>query len=269
MSSGDEEEVVILWDTLLKQSPVYVSALDIFSRKAKKAPNIDTKHTLLLNIISRPFEEYFIPGSRQADDFLRLKKRCYTRWVTTSARVRVWTVPYTTEKLVLLLVLRNQVDSKKKVRVSPRAGAATPQMNNLKRAFLDLFDAYNKSLVSYVKMKGAEANKSVCLRLLDRQLTGHLLQYDHAWNQRKKEADGCSCCLHMSMMAVKSQADVNAKNRKLCPKALAGGGDGKFITILALHRCYCSLNNCCRHQGGYGCFDCVRKADDGKTPMEQ
>jgi hypothetical protein len=52
MSSGDEVEVVILWDTLLKQSPVYGSAFNIFSGKTHKAPNIDTKCTLLLNIIS-------------------------------------------------------------------------------------------------------------------------------------------------------------------------------------------------------------------------
>jgi hypothetical protein len=34
MSSDDEVEMVVLWDALLKQSPVYKSALDIFSGKA-------------------------------------------------------------------------------------------------------------------------------------------------------------------------------------------------------------------------------------------
>jgi hypothetical protein len=158
------------------------------------------------------------------------------------SRVRVWTVSYTAKKVTLLLVLCDQVHSKKKVGVSPRAGVAMPQMNDLKRAFHDLFDAYNTSLVSYVEMKQSEANKFVRLPLLDRQLTGPLLQYDHAWNQRKKDADGCPCCLHVSTMAVESQADVNAKKHELRTKALAGGGDGKFVAISALHGCYCLLN---------------------------
>jgi hypothetical protein len=125
MSSGDEVEAVVLWDALLKRSQVYGSAFDIFSGKAHKAPNIDTKHTLLLDIISRPSDEYFIRGSRQAKDLQRLKKLYYAGWVTASACVRVWTVPYTAEKLALLLVLRDQVDSEEKVRASPRAGAVT------------------------------------------------------------------------------------------------------------------------------------------------
>jgi hypothetical protein len=61
-------------------------------------------------------------------------------------------VPYTAKKLTLLLVLRNHIDSKKKVRVSPHAGTV-PQINYLKRVFCDLFYAYNKSLMSYMEMK--------------------------------------------------------------------------------------------------------------------
>ena len=82
--------------------------------------------------------------------------------------------------------------------------------------------------------------------------------------------NGCPCCLHMSTMAVESQTDVNAKNRELRAKASAGGGDGKFSVALALHGCYCLLNNCRRHKGGYGCFECVRKADeDGEVPVDR
>jgi hypothetical protein len=110
MSSGDEVKVVVLWDALLKQSPVYGSALDIFSGKAHKATNIDTKHTLLLNILSRPSEEYFICGSRQADNFQWLKKQCYNGWGTTSTCVQVWIVLYTANQLTLLPILPNQVD---------------------------------------------------------------------------------------------------------------------------------------------------------------
>jgi len=82
--------------------------------------------------------------------------------------------------------------------------------------------------------------------------------------------NGCPCCLHISTMAVESQTDVKAKNRELRAKASAGGGDGKFSAASAyLHGCYCSLNNCRGHQGGYGCFECVRKAEDGEVPVDR
>jgi hypothetical protein len=268
MPSDDEVEVVVPWDIPLKQSPIYISALEIFSGKAHEAPPIDKKKTMLLNIVNFTSEEYFLRGSQQAKDFELLKKQCFANWTSVSARARVWTVPYTAEKLALLLVLRNQVDSAKKVRASPRAGA-TPQMTDLKRAMRNLSGSYDNSLTSYTEMKQAEANKSVRLPSLDRQLTGPLQQYDYTWSKRKRDEDGCPCCLHMSTMAIESQSDVNAKNRELRAKTSAGGGDGKFVAASALHGCYCSLNNCRGHQGGYGCFECIRKAENGKVLVDR
>ena len=87
---------------------------------------------MLLNIVNRPSEEYFLHGSQQAKDFSLLKKQCFSGWTTVAARVRIWTEPYTSEKLALLLVLRDQVNSAKKVRASPRAGGVIPQMTDLK-----------------------------------------------------------------------------------------------------------------------------------------
>jgi hypothetical protein len=69
-------------------------------------------------------------------------------------------------------------------------------------------------------------------------------------------------------MAVESQVDVNAKNRELRAKASAGGGDGKFIAASAHHGYYCSLNNSRGHQEEYGCFECVRKAEDGEVSVD-
>ena len=72
-------------------------------------------------------------------------------------------MPYTAEKLGLLLVLCEQVNSEKKVRASSREGGASAT-NDLKRAFTKLYAAYVKSLQSYLETKCAEANKSVfCL----------------------------------------------------------------------------------------------------------
>ena len=140
-----------------------------------------------------------------------------------AARVRIWTVPYTSKKLALLLVLRDQVNSAKKVRASPRAGMMS-QMTDLKRAMRDLSDSYNKSLTSYTETKRAKANKSVHLPSLDRQLTGPLQQYDYTWSERKRDMNGCPRRPRISTMAVESQTDVKAKNRELRAKASAGGG---------------------------------------------
>jgi hypothetical protein len=73
----EEVEVVISWEALLKWSPVCKSALNIFRGKANKAAPLDVKHTMLLNIVSRPWEEYFLRGSSKADNFMALKKQSY------------------------------------------------------------------------------------------------------------------------------------------------------------------------------------------------
>jgi hypothetical protein len=176
-------------------------------------------------------------------------------------------MPYMAEKLGLLLVLREQVDSEKKVRASFRKGGASAT-NNLKRAFTKLYAAYSKSLQSYLKTERPEANKSVRLPSLDCQLTGTLLLYNFQWNPRKKDVSGCPCCQHTSTMTVESNADVNAKNRELRTKAPANGGDGKFMATSALHGCYCYFNNCRGHVAGFDCSKCMRKHADGETPID-
>jgi hypothetical protein len=186
-SDDDEVQVVVQWDAHLKLSPVYEPAFDIFNVKAHKSPPIDTKRTMLLDIVSWPLEEYFLHGTSQATDFEKLKKQCHAGWTSASGRNRVWTMPYTAEKLGLLLVLRKQVNSEKKVRASSREGGASAT-NDLKRSFTKLYAVYGKSLQSYLETKRAEANKSVRLPSLDRQLTGTLLQYKFPWNQRKNAA---------------------------------------------------------------------------------
>jgi hypothetical protein len=131
MSSDDEVEVLVSWEALLKRSPVYEHAYDIFCGKAHKSPPIDKKHTMLMNIVSRPLEEYFLRGTRHAEDFQLLKMQCCAGWTSASNCSQVWTVPYMAKMLALLIVLRDQVDSKKKVRASSCVGEASP-MNNLK-----------------------------------------------------------------------------------------------------------------------------------------
>ncbi len=54
ISSDDKVAVVVSWETLLKQSLVYKPTFDTFSNKAHKVPNINTKHTMLLNRTSLP-----------------------------------------------------------------------------------------------------------------------------------------------------------------------------------------------------------------------
>ena len=56
MSSDNEVEVVVPWDVPLKQSPIYVLAKEIFSRKAHKAPPINKKRTygVRLGVLTKP-----------------------------------------------------------------------------------------------------------------------------------------------------------------------------------------------------------------------
>ena len=75
MSSDNEVEVVVTWYVPLKQSPIYVlSAKEIFSGKAHEAPPIDKKRMMLIDIVDRPSEEYFLRGSQQAKDFCAAEK---------------------------------------------------------------------------------------------------------------------------------------------------------------------------------------------------
>lgn len=61
-------------------------------------------------------------------------------------------------------------------------------MNDLlKRALHDLFSAYDKCLMLYIEAKQAEANKSVRLPSLNRQLTDSLHHHDFPFNNRKKD----------------------------------------------------------------------------------
>jgi hypothetical protein len=84
-SDDDEVQVVVQWDAHLKLSPVYEPGFDIFNGKAHKSPPIDTKRTMLLNIVSRRLEEYFLRGTSQATDFEKLKKQCHAGWTLSFA----------------------------------------------------------------------------------------------------------------------------------------------------------------------------------------
>ena len=79
------------------------NTVGIFSGKAHKAPGLEEKRTMLLNIVTRPPEEYFLIGSKQLDDFKAVKAECYAGWSTSSARARVWTAAFTADKLARLL----------------------------------------------------------------------------------------------------------------------------------------------------------------------
>ncbi len=67
-------------------------------------------------------------------------------------------------------------------------------MNALKQAFKDLNDGYKKSLELYLETKRADASKSIHLPMLERQLTGPLLQYKLPWN-KVKEGSECMSLL--------------------------------------------------------------------------
>jgi hypothetical protein len=141
---SDDSEVEVIVD-VLKENQTYVHALGIFSGKAHKAPGVKEKRKMLLNIVKRPPEEYFLHGSRQFDDFKAIKAECYAGWNTSSHRAKLWTTTFTADKLARLLVLRKQVNAEKKIRPQhPRQDTLTPPMNDLKRSLKNLFTAYDK-----------------------------------------------------------------------------------------------------------------------------
>ena len=101
---------------------------------------------VLLNIVSRPSEEYFLSGTSQATDFEKLKKQCRAGWTSVSGRNRVWTMAYTAEKLALLLVLREQVDSENTSNRMHRNGlsaaAPAPAVTMVKRVMKRAGDTF-------------------------------------------------------------------------------------------------------------------------------
>ena len=118
MSSDDEVQVVVPWDASLP------SRLTSSAERATSHLRSTQSVYMLLNIVSRPSEEYFLSGTSQATDFEKLKKQCRAGWTSVLGRNRVWTMAYKAKKLALLLVLCEQVDLEKKVRDSSHAGGA-------------------------------------------------------------------------------------------------------------------------------------------------
>ena len=120
MSDASDVEVIV---DVLKENQTYVHALGIFSGKAHKAPGLKEKRPMLLNIVKRPPEEYFLHGSTQIDDFKAIKAECYAGWSTSSCRLKLWTTTFAADKLTRLLVLREQVNAEKKVRAATASSA--------------------------------------------------------------------------------------------------------------------------------------------------
>ena len=96
MSDNSDVEVIV---DILKENQTYVHALGIFSGKAHKAPGLEDKRTMLLNIMKRTPEEFFLHGSTQFDDFKEIKAECYAGWYTSSCRLKLWTMTFTANKL--------------------------------------------------------------------------------------------------------------------------------------------------------------------------
>jgi hypothetical protein len=217
---------------------------------------------MLLNIVSQLWEEYFLHGSSQAGNFMKLKKQCYAGWTSALNCAQVWTAPYLGKELTLLLILWDQLDRKKKIQASScMSTSGVAPMNALKWAFKDLNTTYKKSLESYHEMKCTEESKSIHLPTLDHQLMGPcpLLQYKFPWNKANKDLSACPCCGHSLTMLIKSQAGVNEENCEQCTKASANGGGGKLNAVSAIHGCYAYFHICHGHVDGFGCNKCEKE----------
>ena len=85
--------------------------------------------------------------------------------------------------------------------------------------------------------------------------------------------NGCPYRPRISTMAVESQTDVKAKNRKLSDEVI--GGRRGIMVSSARHQPPTAViarqTTAADIRGGYGCcFECVRKADeDGEVPVDR
>ncbi len=173
--------------------------------------------------------------------FNNIIRDCKTGWKTEMARNKKWTVCVISEQLALLLVLCQQVEKAKEAArgdVKPQEQqtlclesaleGGVPRNNSLKRAFRQLWNAYETPLRNYVVYERKKENAIYCTPSPSLQLTGQRNQDQISWGLWAKCLSNCPVCIHASTMPMQSPAEFNAANARLRAAAKADGGDGKF-----------------------------------------
>ena len=138
---------------------------------------MEEQQKILLQIINRPTQEYFLCRSPQAKAFKELNTACKLGCKSETSRKKKWNVSFVAEHLALLLVLLRQVLKEKEAqlevdRSSRSDSEGVPKNTPLKCAFRNLWAVYKPSLKLYTKAERDEKNKVQRTPSLSLQLTG-------------------------------------------------------------------------------------------------
>ncbi len=181
-SSSDEGSVGS--DGELLRTKTYTTAFTILvSNRKYDGPKVDDQRKLLLRFIDCPVDDYFKRRSKEAKAFNKLKATCKRGWKTETSRAKVWNLRFVGNKLALLLVLRRQVqkgseedNESNRAITRDQSVRGTPKNTDLKRAFIKLGGAYEKSLKIYVTDEKKKANIVHRTPSLSYQLNGKRAQ---------------------------------------------------------------------------------------------
>jgi hypothetical protein len=183
-SVGSNVDEIVQWDRELLQTKTYTTASTILvSNRKYDGPKVDDQRKLLLRFIDCPVDDYFKRRSKEAKAFNELKAACKRGWKTETLRVKVWNLRFVANKLALLLVLRRQVqkgneenNETDRAVTRDQSVRGTPKNTDLKRAFIKLWGAYEKSLKIYVTDEKKKANIVHRTPSLSYQLNGKRAQ---------------------------------------------------------------------------------------------
>jgi hypothetical protein len=133
----------------------------------------------------------------------------------------VWKLRFVANKLALLLVLWRQVHKENEENETNQAGTCaqksvrgTPKATGLKRAFIKLWGAYEKSLKNYVENEKKKANVVHLTPSLSFQLNGKCAQDLVPWMSWAKCQNKCPACIHVSTMLLQSPEVSNVEDAR-------------------------------------------------------
>ena len=167
---------------------------------------------------------------------------------------------FVANKLALLLVLRRQVQKKNEenktnqaVTRAQKSVHRTLKATDLKRAFIKLWGAYEKSLKNYVEAEKKISNILHSTPSLSYQINGKCAQDLVPWMSWTKCQSNCPACTHVLTMPLQSRAISNAEDARRRAVTEADGGDGGFEPAYTKIGCYCYEQNCFGNEDDIGC----------------
>ncbi len=227
MSFDDKVEVVVSWEALLKQSPVYESTCNIYSGKAHKAPPLAPSIPCC----------WILSASHGRNTSSMAPSRLTISWCSRSCVMPGGHLHW------MCMSMDRTIHGQEACATARPLGSAWQQEED-SSLFLCGYKWGGSCVCSQAGFQGPQC----CLQeeswviLQDEAHRGKQVHPpSHAWpsaegssssiqvslEQVDQGPSACPCCGHSFTMPVESQANVNAMNRKQCTKASANGGGWK------------------------------------------